>query len=196
MVESGGGARLAQEALPGHRVPTVLARQQLDRHPALETRVAAFIDHAHAAGGDPADDGVGAELAANARIVIGRIAADRLAGGCHLVEQRCGNLVRGSVEKAISLLVGGDQRLELASDRVPVRMDGTGPLHEPGPLLRRQFQRLVEERLEATPAVAIDHAAHAASSETVAAAISPSGRKRLEVDGNSAVPEAAVEAER
>ena len=52
MVESGSGARFAQEAFECRRVALIFFRNELEGHAAAELGVLGFVDHAHAAGAE------------------------------------------------------------------------------------------------------------------------------------------------
>ena len=58
MVEGGGGARFALEALERLAIARKLLGQKLQRHAAAQARVFGFVDHTHTAAPELLDDAI------------------------------------------------------------------------------------------------------------------------------------------
>src|SRR5688500_11687556 len=83
VAEGGDGARLALEPRAHLRAAAVVGAQHLDRHRAVEARVARLVHLAHAARAETLQDLVGAEPAPRADARERALRRGRLPGGTH-----------------------------------------------------------------------------------------------------------------
>ncbi len=147
VLEPGEDLALAAEAGERHRCRQV-APHQLDRGALHELPVGALgeEDLAHPAFADLLDETPGTDP---------RPGLASVGGGERPRQQSAGALGERRGEEGAGLGVGREQLLDLGAQR---RVARAGPVEERGARLRRQVQRLVEDRLERAPALGVEGA--------------------------------------